>query len=464
MNHSRLSRPMSARTAVQRARRSRKLQRRRAGRAEVLAPTGLTAFLDFVTTLGVVGWFKELVTARAPQAVFHKAGCFLALLVRAVVGIGGMGDLVVFLCKERLSGRLGFEKDLTFVNPLADLLKDFTEEMINTLLQRVVRTLVRAGVQLGEIVAVDSTFLQVFGKMYEAAARGYSGRLGKTANGYKLHVAYDVQLRLPLAIWITPGNVSDADSLVVLRRRIRDVMGKRPNQMFILDRGYFYPEHLAGLASDDAFFVCRAKLWPKYITGPVQALKESDFTFRTAKYRVASMVVTEPTQKMQLKMVVVRHVKFPKPLVLVTNNLKLRAPQVYRLYRKRFQVEALFQELRGKWHLNRFVGNRLSHVIGHIGLAVIGLTLHRCFRQSLQQHTARAGIKTLRRIVYAPTIPDVPPDLTSRQLSRAPLHRLARELVKLLYTGATRIKAVLVSLLKTSFPEPRILIESCTEP
>lgn len=431
------------------------------------AATGLVAFLDFVKTLGVLTWFSELVTERAPQAVFHKSGCFLALIVRAVVNIGGLADLVTYLCKQGLSDTLGFERDLTFTNPIADLLKGFTEEMVNKLLQRVLMTLVSAGVQFGDVVAVDSSFLHVFGKCYENAARGYSGHLEKTANGYKLHLAYDVQLRLPLAIWITPGKVSDAVSLKVLRTRITCVLGKRP-QMFVVDRGYFYPEHLAELATDGGLFVCRARLWPKYIVDPLNALQERDYTFhakiRGKKFRIASLLVTEPTQNIQLKMVVVRHESFPKPLVLVTNELKLRAPQVYRLYRKRFNIEALFQELRGKWRLNRFVGTRFSQVVGHIGMAILGLTLHRCFRVCLQRRTAPVAIKTIRRTVYEAPLPAVPKNPTGRQLSRLPLHRLAREFVKLLHTGATRVKSVLISLLRTSFPKPRILIASCVEP
>lgn len=464
MAHSTRTVPFRKRTPAQQRRHRRKLVRRRAQQAEGVARTGLTAFFDYVETLGVVTWFSGLVTERAPQAVFHKAGCFLALLVRAVVGIGAMGDLVTYLCRQQLAARLGFERDLTFTNPLADLLKDFSETMVNDLLQKVVSTLVRAGVKLGEVTAIDSTFLHVFGKCYEGAARGYSGNLKRTANGYKLHMAYDVQLRLPLAIWITSGKVTDAQSLDPLHDRVISAVGKRPGRMFILDRGYFYPEHLAKLAGCGDFFVCRAKLWPKYITHAVDALHERDFIFRFAKFRIACMLVTEPTQNLQLKMVVVRHVDYPKPLVLVTNQLKLRAPQAYRLYRGRFQIEAVFQELRGKWRLNRFVGTQFSQVVGHIGLAVLGLTLHRCFRQCLQQRTAIVGVKTLRRHIYEAPTPMVPRTSTSRQLSCMPLHRLARELVKLIHKGGTHIKTVVISLLRTSFPQPRILIGSCLEP
>lgn len=452
------------RTPAQQNRRRRRLATRRARRAEPRAPNGLFALLDWVETLGLLSWFRGLVTERAPQAVFHKSGCFLALIVRAAVGIGGLADLVLYLCQEQLASRLGFERELTFTNPLADLLKDFSEEMVNSLLQKVVQTLVKAGVQIGKITAIDSTFLHVFGKHYEDAARGYSGHLGKTANGYKLHLAYDVQLRLPLAIWITSGKVSDADSMEVLRHRTAAAVGEVSGHMFILDRGYFYPEQLVKIAGNDNFFVCRAKLWPKYITEPVKALQERDFTFRTAKFRIASLLVTEPTQKLLLRMVVVRHISFPKQLVLVTNHLRLRPPQVYRLYRRRFYIEALFQELRGKWKLNRFVGTQFSQVVGHIGLAVLGLTLHRCFRYCLQQRTATVGTKTMRRRVYQAPIPALQRKLTNRQLSRLAVHRLTRELVKLLQTGATRLKPVLIDLLRQSLPQPRIQLASCLKP
>lgn len=443
---------------AKRARRLRKLVRR-ARQAEVSPATGLTALLDYAKTFGVVDWFCGLVEERAHQAVFHKRGCFLALLTRAIVGIGGMGDLVTYLCAERLAGRLGFERELTFVNPLADLMRDFTVRIVNAVLQRVVQTLVAAGVEFSRLLAIDSSFLHVFGKTYKRAARGYSGHLGKTALGYKLHVAYDVVLLLPLAIWITPGDVSDRDALKVLRKLVESALGPGPKSTYILDRGYFYAKQLAALGKG-ALFVCRAKMWPKYITNAVAALQDRDFTFRTAKYRIAAAMVTEPTQKLQLRMVVVRHVSFPKPMVLVTNNLNLSPPKVYGLYRKRFQIEFLFLELRGKWHLNRFVGTRYSQVVAHIGMAVIGLTVHRCFRGGLQRRTARAGIKILRRVVYKALIPNVPKNITSRQLSRMPLHRLTRELVKFLHLQATRLKSVLIGLLEASFPKPRILTAS----
>jgi len=462
--HSTHHRPGRKLTPAQLARRRRKRVRRRAQRAEGGKRIGLVVFLEWVRTFGVVGWFDGHVVERASQAVFHKTGCFVALLVRATMGIGGMGDLVSYIRCEGLSGALGFAKELTFVNPLADLLKEFTEAIINDLLEEVLRTLVREGVQLGEVVAIDSSFLHVFGKTYEGAARGFSGHLGKTALGYKLHLAYDVQLRLPLAIWITSGKGSDSSSLKVLRERVTRVMGKRPNQMFLLDRGYFDAAALDTLDQDDALFVCRAKLVPNYIKDAVAALKDEDFTYRAKNYRLATTTVVEPTKLIVFRLVVVRHVAFPKPMILVCNATEIRPVQVYRLYKKRFHIEAAFQELRGKWHLNRFVGTRLAQVIGHIGIAVLALTLHRCFREGLQRRTARVGTKTLRREVYQAPVPDVPETATSRDLSRLPVHRLLRELVKLLQTGATRAKALLIRLLGTSIPKPRILILDLVEP
>jgi hypothetical protein len=375
-----------------------------------------------------------------------------------------MGDLVVYLCKEELGAALGFEKELTFTNPISDLMKNFSEVMVNQLLRELIATLVLAGVAIGELVAIDSTFLQVFGKTYESAARGYSGHLGKTALGYKLHLLYDVQLRLPLAIWITPGNVSDASSIEVLRDRLVAAIGKRPNQTYVLDRGYFSPEELGKLARDGMFFVCRAKLWPKYITSFVDSLQDGDFRPVTRKFRIASTLVIEPTQGRLLLLVVIRHVSFPKPLALVTNAIDMRPAQVYALYRKRFYIEAAFQELRGKWHLNRFVGTDYSQVAAHVGMAVLGLALHRSFRQCLQQRTALAGIKAIRTKIYTAVQPEVPAGISSNQLSRLPLDRLQRELVKLLQAGATTVRAVLMHFLGTSFPKLKIQIAFCMEP
>lgn len=234
--------------------------------------------------------------------------------------------------------------------------------------------------------------------------------------------------------------------------------------MFLLDRGYFDAAPLDTLDQDDALFVCRAKLVPNYIKDAVAAFKDEDFKYRTKNYRLAATTVMEPTKLIVLRLVVVRHVAFPKPMVLVCNATEIRPVQVYRLYKKRFHIEAAFQELRGKWHLNRFVGTRLAQVIGHIGIAVLALTLHRCFREGLQRRTARAGTKTLRREVYRAPLPDVPESATSRDLSRLPIHRLLRELVKLVQTGATRVKALLIRLLGTSIPKPRILILDLVEP
>ncbi len=294
MAHGTRTRAQRKHPPAQIARRRRKIARR-ARKVEEGIRSGLVVFLHYVRTLGVMDWFEHHVVRRAPQAVFHKSGCFLALMVRAVVGIRGMGDLVSYLCRERLAKTLGFEKELTFVNPIADLLKEFSETMVNDLLQETVRLLVKCGVQLGEVVAVDGSFLHVYGKKYEKAERGYSGHLGKTALGYKLHLAYDAQLRVPIAMTITPGNVCDAKALATLRDRIVQAMGRRPNQMFLLDRGYFDATALHHLDRDEALFVCRAKMWPKYITSAVEELRDKEFLFRAKKYCLATILVIEPT-------------------------------------------------------------------------------------------------------------------------------------------------------------------------
>ena len=182
----------------------------------------------------------ELLTPLESQEFIKLHGhalksLFFALLIKSLMGTPSMD---------------AFEnevKDDRFIRKIAN----FTQKLGKTVLGRnmkrlkpsflfqnyytVINQLIARGVVTLNKIASDSTFIEVFGKKYQKAAYGWGNT--KTALGYRLSVAFDLESKLPVAYIITFGSVHDSQHLIPLVEIIKSKYGTIPGQV-VLDRAY----------------------------------------------------------------------------------------------------------------------------------------------------------------------------------------------------------------------------------
>lgn len=96
---------------------------------------------------------------------------------------------------------------------------------------------------IGRVVAVDSTLIKAYSRSYKNgepsdpdARWGYDPNNEGWVFGYKLHLAVDAELELPLAFTVTPANVYDSVEYRNLLKRLIE-KGIKPD-VIIADAGY----------------------------------------------------------------------------------------------------------------------------------------------------------------------------------------------------------------------------------
>jgi len=167
---------------------------------------------------------------------------FRACILKELWRIGSRRKLVKLLeSDKRLLELCGFESppDHSTFSKFArrigsDVFMDIFYEMIRQLSEED---------SLGKIVAMDSTLIQAYSRHWNNernsdadAELGYCAAKKAFVFGYKVHLACDARLELPLAFTVTPANVYDSTEYTNLMENLM-LRGIKPN-IILADAGY----------------------------------------------------------------------------------------------------------------------------------------------------------------------------------------------------------------------------------
>jgi len=109
----------------------------------------------------------------------------------------------------------------------------------------------------GRIWALDGTFLRVFGKRFEKAARGYDSLHDETSLGYLFATVFDLASKRPVFWTLLPGNASEKLLLQPLMEAAMKACGRRPD-IIVFDRGYLSKENVRWIGAHGLQWVSRA--------------------------------------------------------------------------------------------------------------------------------------------------------------------------------------------------------------
>jgi transposase len=182
-----------------------------------------------------------------PKYHLHGKPCdpvaiFKALLLKELRQISSNRKLAMFLSKNEFWLRkCGFEEP-----PHHDTFSKFVDRVGVESFEKIFDYLVSEIGNLrsiGRIVAVDSTLIKAYSRSYKDAEPsdpdakwGYDPNKEGWVFGYKLHLAVDAELELPLAFTVTPANVYDSVEYPNLLQKLLS-KGIKPD-IIIADAGY----------------------------------------------------------------------------------------------------------------------------------------------------------------------------------------------------------------------------------
>jgi len=173
---------------------------------------------------------------------YDPVAIFKALLLKEIRQISSKRKLAMFLRKNEVWLRkCGFEEPPhhdTFSKFIDRVGADSFEEIFDQLVKRIGEAR-----NIGRVIAIDSTLIKAYSRSYKNsepsdpdAKWGYDPNNEGWVFGYKLHIAVDAELELPLVFTVTPANVYDSVEYPNIIQKLLN-KGIKP-EIVIMDAGY----------------------------------------------------------------------------------------------------------------------------------------------------------------------------------------------------------------------------------
>ena len=173
---------------------------------------------------------------------------------------------------------------------------------------------------------------------------------------------FDVRTNIPTFIYVTSGSVHEVNGL--------DHFPLEAGSYYLMDKGYIDFGRLHHIHNEEAFFVTRAKDNFKFVRMSSRKVDKStgikcDQTVRLKNYNVSRDYPD-----------VIRRIKYhdidiKMDFVFITNNFKISALEVARLYKYRWAVELFFKWINQHLKVKTFWGHSFNAVKTQIYIAMI---------------------------------------------------------------------------------------------
>ena len=210
-----------------------------------------------------------------------------------------------------------------------------------------------------KLLSLDSTSIDLCASLYDWA------KYKRTKGAAKVHLLLDNEGYLPVFARITDGKSHD----VTVGRQLRF----QPETIVVMDKGYVDYAWWQQMTEDGAFFVTRLKQDLKYTV-----IQENPAPER-GNIRGDHWIEIESTQhpgcKQVLRVVTIRDEEKQEELAFLTNNFRLGATTIARIYKERWQIELFFKALKQLLRVKTFVGTSANALKTQIWAALIAMLL-----------------------------------------------------------------------------------------
>ena len=259
--------------------------------------------------------------------------------------------------------------------------------------------------------ALDSTTIDLCLSLFPWA------KFRRTKAAIKLHTLLALRGNFPTVIILTSGKVHDVN---ILDELIFDA-----GSFYVMDRGYLDFVRLHRIDEDRAFFVTRAKKNSRF------RRRYSNPVAKASGVRFDQTVVLTGFYSHQQYPDALRRVGYRDPLtgkrfVFLTNNFRLSALTIARLYKSRWQIELFFKWIKQHLRIKAFYGTSENAVRVQIWIAIAVYVLIAIMRKRLRlPHSPYAILQILSVTLFEktpilqvfaqhPPLPE-PPDMQNQQ-------------------------------------------------
>ena len=237
---------------------------------------------------------------------------------------------------------------------------------------------------------IDSTTISLFSNMIFKGV-GRHPKTGKKKGGVKVHSVIHANEGVPCDVRFTSAATNDSFMLAPAHYN--------HNEIVALDRAYINYEKFEELTDRGVTYVTKMKKNLRYellfdfmeITpeGKME-YRERIVVFRKGDVNHIARMITY---------VDIKKGKQPKLITLLTNDFDMRPETIAAIYRRRWQIESLFKQIKQNFPLRYFYGESANAIKIQIWVTLIANLLLSVLQSSLSRQWSFSGLATMVRIV-----------------------------------------------------------------
>ncbi len=207
----------------------------------------------------------------------------------------------------------------------------------------------------GDVFALDSTTVDLCLDVFWWAT------FRSTKAAIKIHTLLDCKTSIPEFVFISEGDVHDVNIL--------DLLPIVKGSYYVMDKAYIDFERLYSLHLKKAFFVVRAKenLRFKRMTSKLVNKKNNILCDQEIQLTGFYSKINYPENIRRIKYY---DSEFERTFVFLTNNKKVKAETIAKLYKSRWQVELFFKWIKQHLKIKSFWGQNENAVRSQIWVAI----------------------------------------------------------------------------------------------
>jgi len=237
---------------------------------------------------------------------------------------------------------------------------------------------------------IDSTTISLFSNLIFKGV-GRHPKTGKKKGGIKVHAVIQANEGVPCDVQFTSAATNDSFMLVPSKFSDKEIAA--------MDRAYINYEKFEELTERNVVYVTKMKKNLNYeilfdfmemTTEGKMEYREQVVVFRKGETRHIARIVTY---------VDIKRGKQPKLVSLLTNDFDMRPETIVAIYRRRWQIESLFKQIKQNFPLRYFYGESANAIKIQIWVTLIANLLLSLLQSSLERRWSFSGLATMVRIV-----------------------------------------------------------------
>lgn len=241
-----------------------------------------------------------------------------------------------------------------------------------------------------DLCIIDSTTITLFSNVLFKGV-GRHPRTGKKKGGIKVHSVIHANEGVPCDVKFTSAATNDSFMLAPSYYKHDEIVA--------LDRAYINYEKFEELTDRGVIYVTKMKKNLKYeLLLDVMTMspdgkmeyREQIVVFRKGEINHIARMVTY---------VDIKKGKQPKLITLLTNDFDMDAETIVAIYRRRWQIESLFKQIKQNFPLRYFYGESANAIKIQIWVTLIANLLLSVLQSSLTRQWSFSGLATMVRIV-----------------------------------------------------------------